>query len=178
MTDVDAVLARVVADLAPSSTDRRGVGRVDVEVDGHRLVLDVATRGRLLLRITETTFIIGGPAWDPAVQGPLQLVVGHAGMVRRTRPRVTVDAGGDEARRLAAELAESPTFAAAILPLDFTSFTLEVVDDHVAARIVLMGASMVRFRVPPSASYTRLHEDQRTALLATASALEGCWDPA
>lgn len=175
MTDVDAVLARVVADLNPSTTDRRALGRMVVEVDGHPLVLDVATRGRLLLRITETTFTIPGPPWNPDARGPLRLEVGHAGMVKRRGPRITVQAGGDEARRLAAALADSATFAAAMLPLDFTTFTIEAVHDQAVARIVLMGASMVRFRIPPSASYTRLHDDQRKALLATAGALHGWW---
>ena len=72
-------------------------------------------------------------------------------------------------------LADSATFAAAMLPLDFTTFTIEAVDEQAVARIVLMGASMVRFRIPPSASYTRLHDDQRAALLATAGALHGWW---
>lgn len=175
MSDVDAVLARVLADLAPDRAERRAVGRTRVAVGGRRFELCVATRGRLLLRITETTFVVPGPEWDVDVRGPVSLRVGHHGMVRPTGTRVAVRAGDEAAHALAGRLRDSTSLAAATLPLDFTDFAIAQQAGRLEARLVLMGGSMTRFRIPPTSSYTRLHDDQRTALLATIAALDDNW---
>lgn len=174
MTDVDAVMARVLSDLDADRTHRVAVNRTDVEVEGLSLGVVVATRGRMLLRITDTTFVVPGPPWEPP---DLVIDVGHRGAVRRAGVRVRAVAGGDRAAELADHLSSDTTLAAAVLPLDSTSLRISVVDGHLQAAITLMGASMTRMRVPPTATYVRLHDDQRIALLATARALQACWAP-
>nr|WP_274387960.1 DUF3156 family protein [Salsipaludibacter albus] len=161
--------------MAPTAVDRVAVSRAVVEVDGRPLELHVTTRGRLLLRITETAFVVTGPDRAAAGGRPVQLRVGHTGMARRTGIRVAVENGGEPARRLAARLRGSGDLVAAMLPLDFTDFTVVEEDGRLLARIVLMGASMTRMRVPPTTTYVRLHDDQRDALLATVDALDACF---
>lgn len=173
MTDVDAVVARVLQDLAPEQSERVRVGRADVVVGGRPLSIVVGTRGRMLLRITETTFVIPGPAWAEGTD--VEVAVSHAGAVRRTGLRIRPVAGGEAAADLAQRLQADPALVAAAEPLDSTSFRVRVVDGQLEAAIVLMGASMTRMRVPPTATYVKLHDDQRAALLATAAALDALW---
>lgn len=171
MSDVDAVLRRVLAEMAPDRTRRIAGDRVAVDVDGRSFVVRAATRGRMMLRITDTTFVVTGPAWSD----PLALEVTHAGRLRRTGTRVDVRAGGSRAHALAARLAADETLCAAALPLDFTRFRITAEDGHLTSSITLMGASMTRMRVPPNTSWIRLHDDQREALLATMAALDRAW---
>ncbi len=174
MSDVDAVLGRVLAELAPDRHERIAGDRVAVDVGGRSFVVRAVTHGRMLLRITDSTFVVTGPTWD----APLRLEVTHAGRVRRTGTAVRVLTGGPEAQVLADRLEADADLAAAALPLDFTDFRITADDGHLVSSITLMGASMTRMRVPPNTSWIRLHDDQREALLATMAALERAWAPA
>lgn len=171
MSDVDAVLGRVLAELRPDRSRRLAGDRAEVDVDGRSFVVRAATRGRMMLRITDTTFVSTGPAWD----GPLLLEVTHAGRLRRTGTAVRVRTGGSRAQALAGRLAADASLRAVALPLDFTRFRITADDGHLVSSITLMGASMTRMRVPPNTSWIRLHDDQRDALLATMAALSDAW---
>lgn len=171
MSDVDVVLGRVLAELRPDRAERVAGNRAAVSVAGRDLVVEVRTRGRMMLRITDSTFVVAGPAWAD----PLVVEVSHTGRVRRTGTAVAVREGGDGARALARRLAEDPGLRDAALPLDFTRFVVRSVDGHLEAAITLMGASMTRMRIPPNTSWIRLHDDQREALLGTVAALDDVW---
>lgn len=171
MTDLDVVLARVLDDLDGDEVQRTAVGRAEVVVEGHPVEVQVATRGRLLLRITEATFVLAGPDCDEI----LEVVVRHTGMVRRTGLDAKVVEGGTVAGRLAAAVADSRRLERAAQPLDFTRFVVVGDGRRLRAHLTLMGASMTRMRLPPTTNYVRLHEDQRAALLAVADALDDAW---
>lgn len=171
MSDVDAVLRRVLAELAPDHAERVAGNRARVAVDGREFAVEVVTRGKMMLRITDSTFVATGPAWP----GPLVLEVSHTGRLRRTGTAVRVRTGGVRGQALADRLVADPGLRAAALPLDFTRFEVRSVDGVLASSITLMGASMTRMRVPPNTSWIRLHDDQRRALLATIAALDDVW---
>lgn len=169
MSDHHLVLRRVIADLAPDRVQRLGDARARVRTDGTVLDLRVATAGRALLRVTTTTFAHVGPAWE----GPdLQVELGHTGAVRRTGIRARARVGGADADALARELGTDPGLASAVLPLDSTSFTIRTRRGHLVTEVVLMGASMTRLRLPPTASVIGVHGDQRDALLGSLAELD------
>lgn len=174
MSDADAVLRRVLTDLAPDHAERVAGNRAQVVVGGQPFAVEVATRGRMMLRITEATFVATGPRWSD----PLSMQVTHTGRWRPTGTAVRIRTGDDRARDLADVLSRDPALRDALLPLDFTRFTIKVVAGHLTSTITLMGASMTRMRVPPTSSYVRLHQDQRRSLLATFAALGNCWEHA
>lgn len=171
MTDLDVVLARVLDDLDGDEVQRTAVGRAEVVVEGRPIEVRVATRGRLLLRITEATFVLPGPDCGEVVQ----VTVRHTGMVRRTGLDATVVEGGAVASRLAAAVVDSRRLERAARPLDFTRFVVVGDGRRLRAHLTLMGASMTRMRLPPTTNYVRLHDDQRTALFAVADALDDAW---
>lgn len=173
MSDVDTVLRRVIADLALADVDRVAGNRALATVGDQVIEVRVATRGRMLLWVTETTFATTGPAWSGP--GDVEVEVGHTGAIRRTGIRARATTGGAAASRLAAAVAADADLAAAMLPLDATRFTVTTADGHLRTEIVLMGASMTRMRLPPTAQVIGLHDDQRDALLATVDALVTCW---
>jgi hypothetical protein len=167
VSDVDVVLSRVLDDLAPEAAARTGGATAEVTVDGQPLQVRVGTRGRTLLRVTETTFVVRGRRFG----GDLHLVVRQRGAIRPQGITVVVRQGGEPARRLADEFTRYDGLERALRALDYTSFDVVSCDGCLEARITLMGAAMTRMRVPPTAAYTRLHEDQRAALLATVQEL-------
>ncbi len=171
MSDVDAVLRRVVAELRPDRSTRVAGDRVAVEVDGQSFAVRAATRGRMMLRITDSTFVATGPAWPD----PLALEATHSGRLHRTGMAMKVRTGNASAHAMAEHLAADPALRDAALPLDFTRFGITAEDGHLTSSITLMGASMTRMRVPPNTSWIRLHDDQRDALLATMAALDRAW---
>jgi hypothetical protein len=167
VSDVEVVLSRVLDDLAPEAAVRTGGATADVTVDGQAMQIRVATRGSTLLRVTEATFVVRGHRFDD----DLHLTVRQRGVLRPQGLAVVVRRGGEPARRLAGELTRQGELERALRSLDYTSVDVVGCDDRVEARLTLMGAAMTRMRVPPTVAYTRLHADQRAALLATVQAL-------
>lgn len=125
----------------------------------------------MLLHITETTFAVAGPPCEYDVR----IVVRQRGLVRRHGLAAVVHRGGATADDLAARLEQNPGLASAARTLDFTTFEIGTREGRLEAAVTLMGAGMTRLRVPPTASYVRLHDDQRTALFATVDAISELW---
>lgn len=161
------VLCRALTDLDPTTVWQQDEHHATVCCQGTSFDLHVAARGRGLLQLTETTFVLPvGP-----MSAPCHLTVTQQGVVRGGDPRVRVRKGGASAARLGQRLASADWFDAVVRTLDFTCLELRTQNRMLQAEVTLMGAAGTRLRLPPVRHYTRLHVDQRAALIDLASQL-------
>jgi hypothetical protein len=164
------LLALVTGDLRGYRLDRIEAGTAFFHpVDGGP-VLEVTERveKRFLGHFETARFEMRAPA--PGL-GEARLQARHTGRIKREGVTVLVVAGDSAAVDLARALESDAAFTAAILPLDFTRFDVELSASQCVATVELMGASFVSLALPPMRSYVRLHSDQRLALVASLSAL-------
>lgn len=164
------LLALVAGDLRGYRLDRIDAGTAFFHpVDGGP-VLEVTERveKRFLGHFETARFEVRAPArgW-----GEARLQARHTGRIKREGVTFDLIAGNSAAADLGRALESDAAFTAAVLPLDFTRFDVELSAGHCVATVELMGASFVSLALPPMRSYVRLHPDQRQALVASLSAL-------
>jgi hypothetical protein len=135
--------------------------------NGPAFVVSERTERHPLMGVIASEFRVdlGGPPGDALI------VLRHTGALRRTGITGDTRRGGVDAQALLARVLGDDRLLAAVMPLDFTQLTLRQDADGWHAVAVLMGASEVAMRLPPTRSYVRLSADQRDALVATFTAL-------
>lgn len=157
--------------------DLRGLQTVSTEARSAQFSMENGTafsvhehvEARFLMSMALAQFILAVPA---CAAGQGTILVQHRGAWRRTGVTFTPSRDADaRVRRVCIELAQDEALRAALMPLDFTSCTIDCTPPGFAVRLQHFGACELVGTVPRLQRYIKLSSDQRESLLASFTAL-------